>query len=810
MKTTSNAKRARRCGSRTTHHVPRGAACLSILFVHFQLTAAVIDTNQLPPAAAVQIDFARDVQPIFEQSCIRCHGPERPKSHFRLNNRESALKGGNENNDDIVPGDSAHSRLIHYVTRLVADMEMPPQEKGEPLTPEQIGVLRAWIDQGASWGNVAPTKLEFSITQTLRWISVSGDKGKFREIEGVKEGWGGGVQQFSMLERIAPDKTFSAEGRALPVDNDYRVQLELRKTDFGFVRGGFETWRKYYDDNGVFAPAFPANFYSLNRDLHLDRGRAWIDFGLTLPDKPQIVLGYEYQFKRGNEATLQQGPVGTLPPYDPNTDAKNIYPASKHIDEDVHILKADFSYEFRGWQLADSARAEFYNLRTHRTDVLQDTFGPTPDFLTRVSERDEHTQGMNTLSASKQIKDWWFVSGAYYYSQLEGGASLQQNTLDGSGAPAFGNQWFVRDITFERETHAGSLSTLAGPWSGLTLSLGVQGEWTRQKSAGFENLQSGDPASPPLFSAPSTILGKLDSSSARENIGLRYTKIPYTVLFAEARLRQECLGRFEQRPDNSVAFIRDTQANIEKEEYRVGFNTSPWSRVSLNASFRHSAEQTDYTRLQVFSAVGYAYPGFMLWRNIEDNQVEARLVWRVTSWLRTSLNYRFQQTDFNSATAGIPAVTTGGSINAAQQLAHVYSFNAGFTPFSRLYLSSTFSYSDSRTATAQNGADYLVPYAGNIYSMLTSATFALDPKTDFNLAYSFSRSDYGQGNKTTGLPAGIDFERHQLQAGINHRFTKNVVGSLAYNFAQYREPTSGGANDFTAHGVFATVTLAWR
>ena len=110
-----------------------------------------IDSTKLPPAGTNHIDFARDVQPIFERSCLRCHGPERPKSKFRLDNRAAALQGGEDNRDDIIPGDSAHSPLIHYVARLVKEMEMPPPGKGEPLTVAEVGILRAWIDQGAEW-----------------------------------------------------------------------------------------------------------------------------------------------------------------------------------------------------------------------------------------------------------------------------------------------------------------------------------------------------------------------------------------------------------------------------------------------------------------------------------------------------------------------------------------------------------------------------------------------------------------------------------------------------------------------------------
>src|SRR5215831_19396437 len=108
---------------------------------------AAVDESKLPPPANTTIDFARDIEPVFEAICLRCHGPERPKSHFRLDNRESALKGG-DNGVDIIPGNSAKSPLIHYIARLVPDLEMPPQGKGEPLTPQQVSLFRAWIDQG--------------------------------------------------------------------------------------------------------------------------------------------------------------------------------------------------------------------------------------------------------------------------------------------------------------------------------------------------------------------------------------------------------------------------------------------------------------------------------------------------------------------------------------------------------------------------------------------------------------------------------------------------------------------------------------
>src|SRR2546422_7297571 len=139
---------------RHSSFVIRHCSLLS-LFSALTVSQAAIDESTLPPAANLTVDFARDIRPLFEATCWRCHGPERPKSHFRLDNRESALKGG-DNGIDIIPGDSAKSPLIHYIARLLPDMEMPPPGKGEPLTAEQVGLFRAWIDQGFRWAVTNP------------------------------------------------------------------------------------------------------------------------------------------------------------------------------------------------------------------------------------------------------------------------------------------------------------------------------------------------------------------------------------------------------------------------------------------------------------------------------------------------------------------------------------------------------------------------------------------------------------------------------------------------------------------------------
>ncbi len=105
---------------------------------------------QLPPPASRKVDYERDVRPIFAASCQSCHGPKKQKGGLVLHRKAAALAGGDDG-PAIVPGKSAESRLIRYVAGLDDDHPMPPEGSGKPLTPEQVGLLRGWIDQGAEW-----------------------------------------------------------------------------------------------------------------------------------------------------------------------------------------------------------------------------------------------------------------------------------------------------------------------------------------------------------------------------------------------------------------------------------------------------------------------------------------------------------------------------------------------------------------------------------------------------------------------------------------------------------------------------------
>ena len=112
------------------------------------LLTATLSGAELPPPLERQVDFSSEVQPLFEQRCSACHGSAQQMNGLRLDLKKAALAGGHSG-PAILPGNSAESRLIHLVAGYRVKVVMPPA--GPALSNEEVGLLRAWIDQGAEW-----------------------------------------------------------------------------------------------------------------------------------------------------------------------------------------------------------------------------------------------------------------------------------------------------------------------------------------------------------------------------------------------------------------------------------------------------------------------------------------------------------------------------------------------------------------------------------------------------------------------------------------------------------------------------------
>ncbi len=96
--------------------------------------------------AQTRIDFGRDVQPLLKERCYECHGPTKQMNGYRLDRRGRALAGVVRPN--IIPGSSEASRLYRRVLSPEFGTQMPPDD---PLSTDEVTVLKRWIDEGAGW-----------------------------------------------------------------------------------------------------------------------------------------------------------------------------------------------------------------------------------------------------------------------------------------------------------------------------------------------------------------------------------------------------------------------------------------------------------------------------------------------------------------------------------------------------------------------------------------------------------------------------------------------------------------------------------
>lgn len=177
-----------------------------LLLAADKMDLSKLDLSKLPrPAEKKDVVFAKDIQPLLDASCVRCHGQDRPKGGLRLTSMEGVLNGGKDGKV-VAPGDSTKSLLVIAAAQIDEDTAMPPKRgpgrggphggpggpggpppggqggpngfggspnggptsdhgggpppgpRGgpggfgpppKPLTAEQVGLVRAWIDQGA-------------------------------------------------------------------------------------------------------------------------------------------------------------------------------------------------------------------------------------------------------------------------------------------------------------------------------------------------------------------------------------------------------------------------------------------------------------------------------------------------------------------------------------------------------------------------------------------------------------------------------------------------------------------------------------
>jgi mono/diheme cytochrome c family protein len=134
------------------------------------------EATKPPQSGEPAIDFNRQIRPILSDNCFACHGPDEKtrKAKLRLDTKEGIFGKLRSEGIAVVPGKADESRLLDRIESHDPNAVMPPPKSGKTLKPEQIALLKKWIDQGAPytthWAFEAPKKSAVPQTNKPDWV----------------------------------------------------------------------------------------------------------------------------------------------------------------------------------------------------------------------------------------------------------------------------------------------------------------------------------------------------------------------------------------------------------------------------------------------------------------------------------------------------------------------------------------------------------------------------------------------------------------------------------------------------------------
>jgi hypothetical protein len=631
------------------------------------------------------------------------------------------------------------------------------------------------------------SRVSGEIAPAVRYIGVDGDDEKFREDWWMQEDWTGGIEQFSLDGVLGDDIFYHAEGRAILPEEDYELLLEIEKGASWFIRAGYTEYRKYSDGTGGFFEPFSIPVFELDRDLHLDIGNLFLEVGLDRPGRPRIVLGYEHGFRDGEKSLLEWGSVT-----EGGTNRK-IFPSYKEIDEKLDIFKAEIEHDIGRVNLSNQFRYEHYDIGTTRYESELNLDTNASESVTIMQDY-KHDAFYNTFHADSHISEKLYLSLGYFFTTLDGEASLRMRTVP-FGPEPFDRNWSTISVEVSQDTHIVSTNAMLGPFKDLTFYGGIQGEsldTTGDTNAVLtQTLPGVGVASPNAL-----IVSDKDKWGLEETFGVRYVGIPRTTLYAEGKWIQQDIDLFERElEDGEIALLRDTDSWVNRQRYSIGFNTSPIPRVTFSGRYRRSYRSNDYDHLTDNNPD--EYPAFITDQDFTIDEFSTKLSLRPASWLQTSLQYQLLSMKIDTSTLTEPPSTVqSGDVNA-----NIYNLSVTLTPLARFYITGLFSYQDISSHSFDNSSPSVQTYDGDVFTAIGSATYAIDQKTKAAVQYLYSFSDNFKDNSESGLPLGLDNRRHGLITTLSRRLSNNIEAKLNYGFYQYDEDSNGGVDNYDAHLV---------
>jgi hypothetical protein len=677
--------------------------------------------------------------------------------------------------------------------------------------------------------------------ETRNWIDfsvggnfVNGDSAAFRERTQQPREVFGGVSDFHYEMDVGKKGLFEVDGRGIFDARDYDLRLKLSEPGKGYVATGYRQYSTYYDGSGGYSPGNGAFFDFWDDEMRVERSKFFFEAGLTLEEKPEIRIRYDYDRRDGRKDSTIWGESTAT-----GVGSRKVAPAFYELDEDRHSIALDIAHNISNTRVGIGGRAEFSSLDNSR-NMIRNALEVTQRFYTHRDGVDTDLYNARAWSDT-QINDQWKLTTAYSFTSLDtdtsgfrsiGGAfgtdpspvvlgnfGLPAGSSYPAGAQA-GRQ--VRDHGYfdleggsRVDQHVTAINVMWKPTDHVTVVPSIRIEASKQRGAAeFEDYEV---ATPTGTTRRDVDVEKILNTRRREildvteSIEARYTGMTNWVHY----IRGEWLQGSGDLSENETFIdlgrtdiFRTTESTLRAQKYVVGSTWYPSRKVSTALQYYHRIRENDYDHVVDSSPLigGGLYPAFIEKQNFDTDDVNFRITVRPLNQLTLVTRYDFQYSTILSQMGTLPEA------RSAKSVAHIITESITWSPLAWMYVQASGSYTVDRLSTPADftiSPQVLEVTRNNYYTAMGTVGFALSEKDDLTANYNYFLADnYNPGFITASVPYGASLEEHTIGAGWVHRFNKRLQLTTRYAFITSDNETSGGYDNFDAHML--STTLRWR
>lgn len=693
--------------------------------------------------------------------------------------------------------------------------------------------MRIWIRRIGSAGLVAvvaavcpyekasaeTTLIDYEIDGSLTAPIVDEDEGAFEQRHGTKRHPTGGIRDLYAEWLVGEGDSLKLEGRGLVDNHDYLLRVRYERPDTGKVEAGYREFRTWYDGSGGFFPPGRAFVTAFSSDMSVDRGEAWFDSTLALPDLPEVRLRLRHRSRDGRKPSSVWGPTSDTGGFG----TRSIVNAANRLDESTDSVAVDLAHGFGSTRIGGGFRYDAPDVDNARDGAYQPGQPDEERFTTTREKVDGDVYGAHGFTEHRFLDDRLLVSTSYAYTHAES---------DLGGSRIFGvTPGAVYDLAYptrqpfdsgvldlngatDVDRHVGRVDAAGMPHEDLRLQLGfrVEREESRANTSFTETTVGLGPAFP-TAETPLRAKGDFDDHAFGQNLELRYTGIDDVVLYLTGDW-EEGDRDIEEREHDAVtdALLLERKTDIDRfaQEYGVGANWYATRSVQLAAEYSYEHIDGDYDNGadSTPSTGSNRYPAFLRSLDTETQRAFARVSWRPLARLRAGLRYDFRITDYDASYELLRDLRSGRTTT------HAVGAESTWTPIDTVYVHAHARYVSSETETPAadltGPATRLVTNFDNDYftSTLTSG-WNVTEKLDLEGRYYFYSADNDENNGAQSQPYGSELEEHGVSLGLSYAARDNLTWKAGYGYFHSDDRLSGGFNDYRANIVTVGLTATY-